>query len=151
MTTGLQNQQGQPYAPQYGYGQGQIGVAAPGQFASPGYAVPTPGSPVQSVDLEGFRWKSLHGQAKSSVLKLANLIGTNFPATEDELNNGVLSNDDLMLNDDGSPDMDFEESSIETLGESIVEARKLVAILERFHHNLVIRPKGSPQDEQPQS
>lgn len=148
MTTGLQNQQGfagypsQPVA----YGQPQpanFGAPAPAQYAA--------GQPFQSVDMDSYRWKAMHGSAKASLIKLISLIGTNFPATEDEPNNGVLSNDDLLLNEDGTADLDFEESSIETLGEAIVESRKLTAILERFQYNLSIRPKPTEPTETPES
>jgi len=101
--------------------------------------VPPPNQPYQSIDLGPDRWKSLHGDMKASILSLAALVGTRFAQTDEEQNDGALPSSDLMLNEDGTADMDFEESAIETLGKVMVRAKELHDTAERFRYGLLIR------------
>jgi hypothetical protein len=121
--------------------------APPGQFSAPQQQyqqpaqpqMPPAGQPYQSIDLGPDRWKSLHGDMKSTVLAIAALVGTRFALSDEEQNDGALSNQDLMINEDGTSDMDFEESSMETLGKIMVRAKELYDVADRFRYGLFIR------------
>jgi hypothetical protein len=113
--------------------------------------MPDPGLPYQTLDIDTFRWKRYHGSLKAGVVKIAALVGTNFPADDNEQNNGALSNDDLCENPDGSSDMDFEESSIEVLGEVEQELSRMLQTAQRFRHNLMIRPHSDVPTRTPEA
>src|SRR5262245_19085265 len=118
-----------PFAPpgQYGGAYQQPAAPAPVQ-------VPPPNQPYQTLDLGPDRWKSLHGDMKSNAVAIAALVGTRFPQSDEEQNDGALSNQDMMLNEDGSSDMDFEESQIEILGKIMTRAKEIDDTAERFRY-----------------
>lgn len=99
-----------------------------------------PGEIVQSVELQASRWKKELGLMKVSVIQLLALTGTSFPADPEAENDGAFPIADLMRNDDGTCDMDFEESAIELLGKIILAGTELVETASRFRYNLQIRP-----------
>ena len=113
--------------------------------------VPPPNQPYQSIDIGPDRWKSLHGDMKASILSLAALVGTRFAQSDEEPNDGALPGSDLMLNSDGTADMDFEESAIETLGKVMVRAKELCDTAERFRYGLIIRGHPSEPDQNVQA
>jgi len=127
-----------PFAP-----PGQFGGQQPAPAPPP---VPQPGQPYQSIDLGPDRWKSLIGDMKSTVVSIAALTGTRFPQSDDEQNDGAMSNEDLLLNPDGTADMDFEESAIETLGKIMVRTKELYDTAERFRYGLIIREHPTEPD-----
>jgi hypothetical protein len=102
--------------------------------------IPPPG-PVQSGDLRGARWKQLRGKLKRIVADLDVALGS-----ED----GAFPLDDESRFTNGEMDMDFEESSIEYLGDIQLKFMEGAAIAERFRYNLMVRSHDPEEpDEAP--
>lgn len=88
---------------------------------------------VQSTELGEARWRQLRGKMKRIVADLSIALG-------DE--SGAFPCEDESCFDDGSCDLDFEESAIEYLGDIQSRALELATVAERFRVNLVIREKS---------
>ena len=145
MTTSTQP--ANPFAP-----PSQFGAPQQPQYQQPAQPrMPVAGQPYQSIDLGPDRWKALHGDMKSNVLGLAALVGTRFAQADDEQNDGAFPNQDLMANSDGTADMDFEESAIETLGKIMVRAKELYDTADRFRYGLLIREHPTEPDPNAQA
>ena len=90
---------------------------------------------VQSLPLEGSRWKSLHTQMRGSLKKIAEEI-VGDPGLDME---GALSNEDESEFEDGTLDIAFEETSIESLARIELEADNLSKTAARFRYVLNLR------------
>jgi len=91
-------------------------------------SIPTPGTPVQSQELGPTRWVYYRAYIAGKSTAIANLIG-------------ALSEDDDSRFEDGTLDVEFEETHEELLSQLEKESREQTNMIARFRHNLVQRPK----------
>lgn len=91
-------------------------------------APPAPGEVTQSVDIGPARWQYYRSYIAGKAAALMNLIQ-------------AISEEDESRFDDGTLDPDFEETTIEQLGQVEKEAMDLVRMTNRFRQNVHIRPK----------
>lgn len=93
---------------------------------------------VQSGDLEGARWSDLRSDMVSTITGIASKLGFTMIPNEQLLEMGFPVEDESRF-DDGTLDLDFEESSIEALIKMQKDGLKFAETCGRFAHNLQIR------------
>lgn len=93
---------------------------------------------IQSQDLEGNRWSDLRSDMVSIIAGIATKLGFTMVPSEELLKMGFPVDDDSRF-DDGTLDVDFEESAIEALLKFQRDGLKFAQVSERFAHNLKVR------------
>lgn len=118
-----------------------LGVpTAPAQQVAPTpqvQQIPTGPVELQSTELDEARWKHMRATMLGCVAKLAALL---------DVENGLSATDELRY-DDGTADLDFEESSIELLVKVEAESAELNRVAARMRWNLQIRNHDPIQAE----
>lgn len=105
---------------------------------------------VQSQDLDSFRWKDLRSDMVEVFAGIGVKLGFTVEPNEALLDAGFPREDESRF-DDGTLDIDFEETSIETLMKIAANGRKLAAIADRFAHNLKVRDHNPKEPAAPEA
>ena len=108
--------------------------------------IPPPGA-VQSGELDDARWKAMRAKMCTQVAALAHTLGFNLVADETLLKMGFPLEDQSRY-ENGEMDMDFEESSIEWIGDIELTAGEIIKVAQRFRWNLMIRNHDTIQPEE---
>lgn len=125
--------------------------APPAPQAPQTFQIPPAPHEIQTLELEGGRWRNMRAMLHANVAKLAALLGCELnviPAEDSDGEKGVgLSRTDELRYSDGTADMDFEESSIEVLGRFERECAEAYETAKRFRWNLQTRSHDPIQVE----
>jgi len=119
-------------------GMPQQAIPAPQQASQ--FQIPPAPSEVQSIELDEDRWVHMRAMLHGCAAKLAVFLDSE----------AGLSMTDGLRYEDGSPNMDFEESAIELLGKIERESAEMNQVAGRMRWNLQIR-SHEPLAQEPET